>query len=62
MNKLEISFNSCVSYNSDDNHLNRNISMTFEIDRDLGPDQIVEEFNNFLYMTGFKTTKTEIVE
>ena len=62
MNKLEFSFNSNKCYNSSDDHLSRNISINFEIDADLGADQVVEEFNNFLYLSGFKDTKVQIAD
>lgn len=48
MNKLEISFNSRVPYDSDDNHLNRNTSIEFDLDLDNNPGEIVRQFNKFL--------------
>lgn len=48
MTKLEISFNARVPYDSDDNHLNRNTSIEFDLDLDNNPAEIVRQFNKFL--------------
>lgn len=47
MNKLEISFSARVPYDSDDNHLSRNVNIEFDLDLD-NPSEIVRQFNKFL--------------
>lgn len=47
MNRLEISFSARVPYNSDDDHLNRNVNIEFDLDLD-NPNEIVRQFNKFL--------------
>lgn len=47
MTKLEISFNARVPYDSDDNHLNRNVNIEFDLDLD-NPSEIVRQFNKYL--------------
>lgn len=47
MSKLEISFSARVPYDSDDNHLNRNVNIEFDLDLD-NPNEIVRQFNKFL--------------
>lgn len=48
MNKLEINFTARVPYGSDDDHLNRNTSIEFDLDVDNNPGEIVRQFNKFL--------------
>lgn len=48
MNKLEISFNARVPYDSDEHHLNRNTSIEFDLDISNNPGEIVRQFNKFL--------------
>lgn len=47
MDKLEISFSARVPYDSDDNHLNRNVNIEFDLDLNK-PSEIVRQFNKFL--------------
>lgn len=47
MNKLEISFSARVPYDSNDNHLNRNVNIEFDLDLGI-PGEIVRQFNKFL--------------
>ena len=48
MSKLEISFSARVPYDSDDNHLNRNVNIEFDLDLDNNPAEIVRQFNKYL--------------
>jgi len=50
MTKLEISFSARVPYDSDDNHLNRNVNIEFDLDLDNNPGEIVRQFNKFLVL------------
>lgn len=59
MNKLEINFSTRVPYNSDDDHLNRNTSIEFDVDLDTNPSEIVRQFNKFLALNDFNITVVE---
>lgn len=59
MNKLEISFNARVPYDSDEYHLNRNTSIEFDLDLDNSPNDIIREFNKFLALNDFEFTVVE---
>ena len=50
MNKLEITFNARIPYNSDDDQLNRSSNIEFDLDLDANPEEIVRQFNKFLYL------------
>jgi hypothetical protein len=50
MNKLEITFSARIPYNSDDGQLNRSSNIEFDLDLDTNPEEIVRQFNKFLYL------------
>ena len=52
MKKLEISFDGRTPYGDEDT-LSRKVNMEFEIDSEQSPDQLVFEFNKFLFLLGF---------
>ena len=58
MNRLEISFSARVPYNSDDDHLNRNVNIEFDLDLE-NPSEIVRQFNKFLALNDIELTVVE---
>lgn len=59
MNKLEIAFSARVPYDSDDNHLNRNVNIEFDLDLDNNPGEIVRQFNKFLALNDIELRVVE---
>lgn len=56
MKKLEISFTSRVPYDNDEDHLNRNTSIEFDVDVERNPEEIIRQFNKFLVLNDFEFT------
>lgn len=58
MSKLEVTFSARVPYDSDDNHLNRNVNIEFDLDLD-NPNEIVRQFNKFLVLNDIELQVVE---
>lgn len=58
MSKLEIAFSARVPYDSDDNHLNRNVNIEFDLDVN-NPKEIVRQFNKFLLLNDIEIQVVE---
>lgn len=59
MNRLEISFSARVPYSSDDDHLNRNVNIEFDLDLSGNPSEIVRQFNKFLVLNDIELSVVE---
>lgn len=58
MKTLEISFSARVPYNSDDNHLNRNVNIEFDLDLS-NPNEVIRQFNKFLTLNDIELQVAE---
>lgn len=59
MNKLEVAFTARIPYDSDDNHLNRNVSIEFDLDLSGNPTEIIRQFNKFLLLNDIELQVVE---